>query len=76
MKKFNDIREDAFDKSKEKNVDQLNKKLQSMSQHINNLEKLDKQGEGKGEMAKEIKVFKSKFFELNKALAKLENRLV
>ena len=76
MKRFNELREDAFDKSKEKNVDQLAKKLKTLSVHIKNLEKLDKQGEGKGEMAKDLKVFNSKYFELQKALTKLENRLV
>ncbi len=76
MKQFRDLREDKFDKSKEKNVDQLAKKLQTLSVHVSNLEKLDKQGEGKGEMAKDLKVFKSKYLELQKALTKLENRLV
>ena len=76
MKKFKDLREDKFDVSKEKNVDQLAKKLQMLSVHVSNLEKLDKQGEGKGEMAKDLKVFKSKYLELQKALTKLENRLV
>ncbi len=76
MKRFNELREDAFDKSKEKNVDQLAKKLKTLSVHIKNLEKLDKQGEGKGEMDKDLKVFNSKYFELQKALKKLENRLV
>ena len=76
MKQFKDLREDKFDVSKEKNVDQLAKKLQTLSVHVSNLEKLDKQGEGKGEMAKDLKVFKAKYFELQKALTKIENRLV
>jgi hypothetical protein len=76
MKQFRDLREDKFDKSKEKNVDQLAKKLQMLSVHVSNLEKLDKQGEGKGEMAKDLKVFKAKYLELQKALTKIENRLV
>ena len=76
MKQFKDLREDKFDVSKEKNVDQLAKKLQTLIVHVSNLEKLDKQGEGKGEMAKDLKVFKSKYLELQKALTKLENRLV
>ena len=75
MKKFKDLREDKFDVSKEKNVDQLAKKLQMLSVHVSNLEKLDKQGEGKGEMAKDLKVFKAKYLELQKALTKIENRL-
>ena len=76
MKNFKDLREDKFDVSKEKNVDQLAKKLQTLSVHVSNLEKLDKQGEGKGEMAKDLKVFKAKYLELQKALTKIENRLV
>ena len=34
MKKFKDLREDKFDVSKEKNVDQLAKKLQMLSVHV------------------------------------------
>lgn len=76
MKAFKALREDTFDKSKNKNVEQLSMKLKNLSIHIINLDKLDKQGEGQGELAKELKVFKAKYVELLNALAKIENRLV
>lgn len=76
MKEFKVIREDAFDKSKSKNYDQLVMKMKGINGHIMNLEKLDKQGAGAGDMAKEIKVLKTKYDEMQSALTKIQNRLV
>tara|TARA_Y100000389_G_C17202990_1_gene384628 strand:+ start:277 stop:507 length:231 start_codon:yes stop_codon:yes gene_type:complete len=76
MKKFKDIREDKFDKSKEKHVDLIQAQLTKVSKFIVSLDKLDKQGEGKGEMANDLKVLHKANFEFQKALTKVKNRLV
>jgi hypothetical protein len=76
MKNFKDIREDAFDKSKDKNYEQLVTKMKGINVHIINLEKLDKQGEGAGDLERELKVLRTKFFEMQTALTKIRNRLV
>ena len=79
MKEFKDFRplkEDTFDKSKEKNVNQIIQKSTQISIHINNLIKLDKQGEGKGELAKDLKALHKGLFDMNKAVSKIVNRLV
>jgi len=76
MKEFRDIREDTFDKSKDKNYEQLVTKMKGINVHIINLEKLDKQGEGAGDLERELKVLRAKFFEMQSALSKIKNRLV
>ena len=76
MKNFKVIREDAFDKSKDKNYEQLVTKMKGINVHIINLEKLDKQGEGAGDLERELKVLRTKFFEMQTALSKIRNRLV
>lgn len=76
MKEFKVIREDAFDKSKDKNYEQLVTKMKGINVHIINLEKLDKQGEGAGDLERELKVLRTKFFEMQTALTKIRNRLV
>lgn len=76
MKNFKVIREDAFDKSKDKNYEQLVTKMKGINVHIINLEKLDKQGEGAGDLERELKVLRTKFFEMQTALTKIRNRLV
>jgi hypothetical protein len=76
MKKFKDIREDKFDKSKEKHVDLIQAQLTKVSKFIDSLNKLDKQGEGKGEMANDLKGLHKANFEFQKALTKVKNRLV
>ena len=76
MKNFKVIREDSFDKSKDKNYEQLVTKMKGINVHIINLEKLDKQGEGAGDLDRELKVLRTKFFEMQTALSKIRNRLV
>jgi len=66
---------DSFDKSKDKNVDQILKKAASLKGHLANLEKLDKKGEGAGELSKDLKKVQKAYADFNYAMSQLENRL-
>jgi len=72
---FRPLKEDSFDKSKEKNVDQILKKAASLKGHLANLEKLDKKGEGAGELSKDLKKVQKAYADFNYAMSQLENRL-
>mgnify|MGYP001588567254 CR=1 FL=1 len=65
MKKFREIREDTFDKSKAAFVGNIEKSVKQIELWIKQIEKMDKQGEGKGEMAKDIKTLKKDLEKFN-----------
>ena len=75
FKEFRPLIEDSFDKSKGKNVDQIKKKAASLKGHLDNLEKLDKKGEGAGELKMHIKKVQRAYDDFNYEMSQLENRL-
>lgn len=69
MKKFKEIREDTFDKSKAAHVGNIERASKQIDLYIRQIEKMDKQGEGKGEMAKDIKTLKKDLEKFNMRLS-------
>jgi hypothetical protein len=69
------IAEDVFGKSKQKNIDHLKTKSKAMKVHIANLEKLDKKGDGAGELVDSIKKAKATYADLNRSIEMLQRDL-
>jgi predicted transcriptional regulator len=69
------IAEDVFGKSKQKNIDHLKTKAKAIRVHIANLEKLDKKGDGAGELVASIKKAKATYDDLNRSIEMLQRDL-